>query len=488
MRKGAHKGRALHGMIRLLRVFIHRHPKIVNCVLVLLSLTFVFTVMEVVFRVYLQSQQPGVARVITKFGKWSSLDDTELKFVSHPYLSYAPSEIKYDDGGLWIREQFFSNKKSPDVVRIACLGGSTTMRKYPAHLQRVLNRRPGNLKFEVMDFGCNGWTLMESTINFLIRVSAFQPDIVLLHHAANESPPRQWPNYKPDYSHFRKSWNNPRLGFFTRRVLSGSWMASYLMWRSGLSAFEVQNLVINRVQQDQIHGDPAPGSIETIKQNLRHLAVMAQSIDAKLLVAPMPYYRKRGKPAIQQMIHEFNQCSRMLARERDLPIAETDALMQQHTDWFADWVHVKENGDFLKAQVYAMVIWDMLGLYPEKEEISPIKIFGCEETAAPLGRDLEIQWEFDAAKTKEFIISVRKEKEKEFKVLGRTPSGNEQSFRWKSGAPQLSYSLDEQFVEGPQFGHDYYFKVVAISNEYPHKVIGHLTSKHEVKTLERPWQ
>lgn len=473
-------------MLQQIRTISQRHPRTINTLLVCISMVWALSILEAGFRFYLNCYQPTVANVMKRFTRWTSIDDTELQFQAHPYLAYVPSSIVYENNGMQIRNQFFSHEKPPGTIRIACLGGSTTMRKYPVYLQTYLNRWPGDVRFEVMDFGCNGWTLMESTINYLVRVAAFQPDIVILHHGANDCPPRQWPDYKPDYSHFRKSWEVPGFFLFARNYLSSSWLISYLLWRTGLSPFAIQNVAIRRVPREEIRKTPAPGSIDVIRRNLNNLAVLVQANGGQLLIAPMPSHSGRENPNVQQMIEEFNDTARAIANERGLAIAETDPLMQCRLDWFQDWVHVKQNGDYLKAQVYAMVIWELLGRYSNEEPFSARQIFSNRATAAPTSRDLELSWEFDSNRAKRYFVYVRESTKEPFRLLGKTRSGEEKSFRWKAEIPSSSSYLQPQFANGPQFGHHYLFRVNVIGKSDPPAAIETITSNRGIKTLERP--
>ncbi len=198
---------------------LRHHPRLVNTSLIFLSVAVTLFVLEGIFRVYLLRADPAEAAFIRKYAEIARLDDTRTQLEPHPYLAYAPTSIQYEREGIRIRGRFFPKNKNAGVIRVACLGGSTTAQQFPPYLDKILNRFPGDSLFEVMDFGCNGWTMMESTINYLIRIADFAPDIVLLHHGVNEGPPRLWPGFKPDYSHFRKPWNEPPLsGWFRKNV------------------------------------------------------------------------------------------------------------------------------------------------------------------------------------------------------------------------------------------------------------------------------
>ncbi|MFB3788364.1 MAG: SGNH/GDSL hydrolase family protein [bacterium] len=466
-------------------VFRH-HPRLVNASLVFISLVATLIILEGAFRVYLMYSDPKEAELIRKFSEIAGSDDTRTQLEPHPYLAYAPAAIQYEGEGIRVRGRFFPKKKNAGVIRVACLGGSTTAQQFPPYLEKILNRFPGDSTFEVMDFGCNGWTMMESTINYLIRIADFAPDIVLTHHGVNDGPPRLWPGFKPDYSHFRKTWNEPPLNEWTRKTLSQSWLMSHLMRRLGMSAYDVQNLTMRRVGRDELLTNPPPETLEPFARNLRLLGAMVRATGGRLLVAPMPHDRSKDTPREHRLIEECNAVQRRVARELGLRLAETDGLLRNHPEWFKDICHLVDNGNYLKAQVYALVIWDMLGGYKDLGEMNPVARFEKPDAESPEGRDLELRWELDSSQVREFQIHVRVDREKAFRYMGRTFTGDVKTFRWKAGAPELAPSLKDEFRAGPRFGHFYTFKVAAVSRDDPPRIIGHLTGPPALRVYERP--
>jgi len=465
---------------------LRHHPRLVNTSLIFLSVAVTLFVLEGIFRVYLLRADPAEAAFIRKYAEIARLDDTRTQLEPHPYLAYAPTSIQYEREGIRIRGRFFPKNKNAGVIRVACLGGSTTAQQFPPYLDKTLNRFPGDSLFEVMDFGCNGWTMMESTINYLIRIADFAPDIVLLHHGVNEGPPRLWPGFKPDYSHFRKPWNEPPLSGWFRKMFSHSWLMAHVFRRLGLSAYDVQNLTMRRVGRDEVLTDPPPTTLEPFERNLRLLDAMVRATGGRLLVAPMAYCRQKDTPREHRLIEECNAVQRRVAHEMGARLAETDGLLQRHPEWFKDLCHVGDNGNYLKAQVFAMVIWDMLGRYKDLGEVNPVARFEMPDTEVPEGRDLELRWEFDSGPVREFQIHVRVDREKAFRYMGRTFTGEVRSFRWKAGEPQRAPSLKEEFHEGPRFGHFYTFKVAAVSLDNPPRIVGHLTSPPALRIYECP--
>ncbi|WP_099370760.1 GDSL-type esterase/lipase family protein [Sphingobacterium sp. 1.A.5] len=92
--------------------------------------------------------------------------------------------------------------------RVACIGDSVTKgynlangKSYPAQLQELLGEG-----FLVGNFGKNGATLLEKGHNPYLKSEElkdaleFSPDIVVISLGLNDTDPRNWPNYKLDFT------------------------------------------------------------------------------------------------------------------------------------------------------------------------------------------------------------------------------------------------------------------------------------------------
>lgn len=468
------------------QTFCQQRPKLVNYALVFISILIISVILELGFRTAVHILRPETAKSIAQFSEYASRDDTRKRFDAHPYLVYSPVKIQYEKNGIRIGDQFFPQEKEAGVYRIACLGASTTMNQYPGYLSKILNRFPGNQRFEVMDFGCDAWTSMETTINYLIRVSAFKPDFVIVHQGCNDVPPRIWPDFKPDYSHFRTGWRETALPSPIKWIVSRSWLGCFLMQRLGLFHYDLTNLTVRRVPPTLLNQTPAPDSLEPYKRNLRTLTTLVKAHEGKLIVAPMAYCRSKGTPSYGEAIEEFNAISRSIANENGLRIAETDNLLKNHPEWFIDQVHLIPNGNYLKAQVFSQILCGLLGGYGAED--LPNRFAADAQAAIHEERDIELRWEYDSSNVREYHIFVRKDNERDFHYMGRTFPGERKTYRWKAGAPQLVPILKEEFHEGPRLGHEYFFRVNPISKDKPSKILAHLLTDKEVKVFERPWE
>jgi hypothetical protein len=262
-------------------------------------------------------------------------------------------------------------------------------------------------------------------------------------------------------------------------------MVSHMLRRMGVSYYDLQNVTSHRVRMDDLIAEPPKNTLRSYERNLRMLHAMVTSSGGKMILAPMAYDRTSLEIYEKKGIEENNQIMRNIAQELNIPLAESDTFLQLHPEWFYDIVHLKTNGNYLKAQLYAFTILQTLGLISNTDEPFNHVSKKSPQQILEEGRDLELQWDFDPKLVREFQIHVQIDQEQEFRYMGRTDSSENQTFRWKANSPELVPNLKEEFQKGPQWGHYYYFKVEAISKVDPSQVIGHLTSNSEVKVLER---
>lgn len=148
------------------------------------------------------------------------LDDPGAGFLitPHRHLGYQHSP-DYAKGlnrhnSLGLRGPEVTVPKPAGELRIVCVGGSTTYTScvddwrlaYPALLETFL-REAGHGEVTVVNAGGDGWTTLESLINFETRMLDLEPDLVVVYHAANDLNARLvWPPeaYAGDYSGSRQ--------------------------------------------------------------------------------------------------------------------------------------------------------------------------------------------------------------------------------------------------------------------------------------------
>lgn len=456
--------------------FAKRHSVWINLFLIIISTTFTFLLCEGLFRVYLHWFKPPFVEETERIDRILGSGSYTPLFKDHPFLSFARSDTVLKPEGIHIGKDFFTQEKPAGVIRVACLGGSTTMYTYPRELSLYLNLLPYPAKFEVMNFGCVSWTSMESLVNYLIRVSYFKPDIVLIHHGINDGPALHWDTFKADYTHYRRTWQEREIGDVEFFALTHSRLLSYCLFRLGRSPFDLHGRVIWDI--DPAHHLPKmnPEGLQVYGENIRKIVQRARAGGGKVIMAPMAYNRKASFAGEDNLIEECNRTARRVAQEMGIPLAETDALLKDRPEMYKDLVHVTDAGQYAKAQVFTQVIWHMLQNGEAETAQQPF------EPLWENGRDVELCWEFESDQVKDFHVQVQLNWDKKFRYLGRTGSAKIKNYRWKCGEPELAPILHENFRSGPQYGTHYFFRIVAIDKN--NKAIARITHREGLKAVE----
>ncbi len=152
-----------------------------------------------------------------------------LSYQAHPYIGYCKSpniknsKFPSNDKGFAGKKNFSSQKKE-NVTRIMVCGGSTVEQNdidqtepfdeyitWPQVLENELNNKKGK-NFEIINAGCAGYTILESTVHMLTKGIHYKPDYAILYTNINDA----WDiqaikEFKEDYTHARRHPNFPKL-------------------------------------------------------------------------------------------------------------------------------------------------------------------------------------------------------------------------------------------------------------------------------------
>ena len=153
----------------------------------------------------------------------------------HTYLGYTKSNNitnpKFpSNSDCFVGSKDFNMERSKDSnkVRIVVCGGSTVEQNdldmvsefdpnltWPKALEDTLNKTDKEKTYEVMNAGCAGYTILESTIHLLTKCLPYKPDYAILYTGINDA----WciqalEGFRPDYTHARRTPVFPSRNFF----------------------------------------------------------------------------------------------------------------------------------------------------------------------------------------------------------------------------------------------------------------------------------
>ena len=263
--------------------------------------------------------------------------------------------------------------KPPGVLRVACLGSSTTEGgnpqgregSYPYFLKAAIEAR---LKqpVEVLNFGMSGWTSAEEMVHYFLVVQDYAPDVVVIHEAPNDVEPRNWPGFRRDYSHYRRPWRELRYSAPYR--LLARWSDAFAAYASrDASVFGLQAVVVRPPDGafGFANGTLPPETAAPFKRNVRTIADHVRWHGGRVLLATMPFDTARAEtfPMFRAGLLDHNRILRELAVADGLVLVDLEALARRDPSplrgMFLDLVHVTPQGNRWKAEriAEALAAW-----------------------------------------------------------------------------------------------------------------------------------
>jgi len=297
-------------------------------------------------------------------GLRSFLSEGHRTFEPFPYSGFVAHVTPEQEGDVTRPKKWSFEPKKTGRVRIACLGGSTTHGKYPRIMKQVLDQKLGE-PVEVMNWGVPGWTTQETMVNYMTTVQDYDPDVVVIHHALNDVAPRRMSDFRSDYAHWRKTWEDPHFTDFQQWLIQKSDIYAGLVAKT-TPAFILANFA-NRdfegIKSDAPARKMPAGTEVAFRRNIETLCDLIELRGGKVCLVTMPYKlnlanrQDGGQRLWAAGIEEHNQILRDISAERDLLLVDCEAGAKIKPEvsipMFRDRVHLTWKGARVKATAIA---------------------------------------------------------------------------------------------------------------------------------------
>jgi len=311
--------------------------------------------------------------------------------IGQPYLLYisAPNYTHYRHGpqhnAEGYRGKLVPMERQPGVLRVLCLGGSTTYgwsvpypgQAYPAQLEDFLRADlpAGYTDVEVINGGLPWGTSAEILTHYHFKYHYYRPDIVIINTGGNDAEGYTMPYYHPDNSNWRQNLLNLHPLPERLRWLARSRFVSYLMlnifYRDLIAGdqFHVDGGTIPPAPWFRINGElvEKPREIEMDKLSFAHnMETLLRELQADnvrtLLVpfraAPGAYERQNKHFELEQIIrHE--QILLDFAKKHSVGFAPFPADVISPENW-TDHCHLNPAGEREKAAHIAPYALELL--------------------------------------------------------------------------------------------------------------------------------
>jgi hypothetical protein len=288
----------------------------------------------------------------------------------HPFLQFtAVRWTSRGERGLGFGNITVSRIPKPTgVVRVACLGNSTTFDNYPERLEDFLNRCGGGLRFEILNFGTGWWASVHTMLNFVLNVRDFHPDFVVVHENCNDEKFRGYAGLRGDYAHAIRP-----LRLWRYR---DAWLYRFsLIYRLGIILVSKQfprvyyfphiGVAMNRGKTP----DYIPGELQLFRRNIATICDLAAAEGIKVIIPTMPFsklhrYTQFDETRFHPHLLGANAVLRELSNEKAVALVELERMFMDKDSFFRDGFHLDEVGVGIKALEIGKTILCSLGIDP----------------------------------------------------------------------------------------------------------------------------
>ena len=372
-------------LIALSALFFFRRQKI-NATLALVFFSIVLLIsVELIARLSVKVfGSSATIKTMREECNWTYLDSSA--YAGHPFLQFTGKPavaLKGNKalGNLRPYNNFgfigpdFQYAKPAGVIRVACLGESTTADGYPAFLENYLNsKRSDSNRFEVMNFGHAYWTTNHSLVNFMLNVLDFHPDYIVIHHGWNEEKVRNVPpaEFRGDYSHAFKVFERPHITDKYPIRLS----IIFRMMKFSYDKSPSWSSLGGSVQYPRKESGAAFANLDELKpyrRNLENIIDVALLRNIRVVLTTLPHSTDPHIPLYyaHTSIDQCNAITRGIAKgfKERISFVDLDSLLTgRHNEIFKDLGHVTDVGRTMKSEAIGTVI---LGDIRESTSYSP---------------------------------------------------------------------------------------------------------------------
>jgi lysophospholipase L1-like esterase len=291
--------------------------------------------------------------------------DLRMARVGDRLVPAKPGDVIYWSSNAWgFRGPQFSVAKPPGVIRIVCLGASTTegsqgdLDTYPHFLQQELIQSLPTLHFEVINAGHHGQTIDDLLEILRSRVLPLDPDIVFFYEVSNNIAFSDFLAPAP-----ARGVRTLLFNWVSRYSAAFGIVSDYLGWMTDTphrfdssgpkpSVAHFKEVLAEIVRETKAHRSTIVLSsfVTLAQENLR--------ISARKNPLMFRYIYRQCAPLtpgeIAQVYALFNQQSAAVAREFGVPYADIASSFPREEQFFPfDLIHFSPEGNQLLARLLA---------------------------------------------------------------------------------------------------------------------------------------
>ncbi len=276
-------------------------------------------------------------------------------------------------------------EKPPGVTRILCLGESTTFGQpgdddvaiWPARLEHLLNADAGDNAYEVLNGSAAGYTVYDSRLQFDHRLAQFEPDAVIIYHAATNIT-----------AHARRQFAREEAASQSLLTeLRDRYSLAYVLLRANTAALLESQFAGRR------HDHLNKGTECYFRDDLAGLIDDCRQRGCKVIVCTFPHaFDARQQPSMARQLaasalyfnpqltlaglidayDRYNDAIRQIATDHGAVLADLDRQVSRGSAPFVDSVHLSASGHTQVAQILNDVIEPLMTNRTAAREVQPV--------------------------------------------------------------------------------------------------------------------
>jgi hypothetical protein len=313
----------------------------------------------------IRSWESSLLQFSSRMGEMSWMDPRP-----HPFLQFTSARWTSEAGrGLGFGSIEVKDLPKPaGVIRVTCLGNSTTFDGYPERLEDFLNRCGAGPRFQVLNFGTGWWTSVHTMLNFVLNVRDFHPDFVVVHENCNDEKYRGYAGMRGDYAHAIRP-----LSLWRYR---DAWLYRFsLLYRLGIVLISKRFprvYYFPHVGVAMVRGktpDYVPEELHLFRRNIETICDLAAADGIKVIIPTMPFsklhrYTKFDQERFHPHLFGANAILREIAIAKRVELVELERMFLDRDSFFKDGFHLDEVGVGIKALEIGKAILRPLEIEP----------------------------------------------------------------------------------------------------------------------------
>ena len=256
--------------------------------------------------------------------------------------------------------------KPKDLIRILCLGASTTGNyvsrdgtsySYPLELEHYLQPHFPDRQVVVHNCGQGGWTSAEILINFLLNLKDTDPDLVIIYHAYNDLPVSLTPEFVPDYSHARRNLGDCYYKYRLASLIPMLPLGVYNFSIQSLFPFiNPRNGVLEAVAKSRVSLSGDFNGLGTYRRNLEYIVKICLADGVGVVLSTFVHFLYddiKDSPIhlkYRAGVSLENEVVRKMAEQYNTSMVDNARLLPQDPKYFVDSVHFTPEGMHILAE------------------------------------------------------------------------------------------------------------------------------------------